>query len=61
MIINSTIKVEWSVEDPVYPYQSAYIYTLDEIKNIDPDILLAAQQAEYDAWLASLKALEQGA
>lgn len=60
-MITSIFKVEWSVEDPVYPYQSIYEFTLDELKLLSEADLLARQQAEYDVWLANLKAIEQGA
>jgi hypothetical protein len=60
MIINNTIRLEWSVSDPVYPYQSTYEYTTDEYAALDMTALKERQEQEYSAWLENLKAMEQG-
>lgn len=60
MNITNTIRLEWSVSDPVYPYQSSYEYTVDEYAVIDMVAIREQQEQEYSAWLENLKAMEQG-
>ena len=60
MNITNTIRLEWSVSDPVYPYQSNYEYTVEEYAVIDMVAVREQQEQEYAAWLENLKAMEQG-
>lgn len=60
MIIKNTIRLEWEVEDPVYPYQGVYTYTEEECAAIDLSALRVQQEQQYSAWLNNLKAIEQG-
>jgi hypothetical protein len=60
MIINNIIRLEWSVYDPVYPYQNAYEYTMEEYAALNMTSLRAQQEQEYTVWLDNLKAMEQG-
>ena len=60
MNITNTVRLEWSVADPVYPYQSMYEYTLEEIKLLDKNTMRQQQEDEYTAWLNALKSVEQG-
>jgi hypothetical protein len=60
MIINNIIRLEWSVYDPVYPYQNAYEYTTEEYAALDMNAVRAQQEQEYSAWLENLRNLEQG-
>ena len=60
MNITNTIHLAWSVSDPVYPYQSLYEYTVEEYAVIDMAAVREQQEQEYAAWLANLKAMEQG-
>jgi hypothetical protein len=58
-IVNKII-LNWSVEDPVYPYQNYIEHTAESFADIDWDLLKEQQEAEYSEWLAALKAREQG-
>ena len=60
MIINNIVRLEWSVSDPVYPYQSVYEYTVEEYAALDMAAVKEQQEQEYAAWLENLKAMEQG-
>lgn len=60
MNITNTIRLEWSIADPVYPYQSSYEYTVEEYAAIDLVAVREQQEQEYATWLESLKAMEQG-
>ena len=60
MNITNTIRLEWSVSDPVYPYQSVYEYTAEEYAALDMAEVKEQQEQEYAAWLENLKAMEQG-
>lgn len=60
MNITNTIRLEWNVSDPVYPYQSNYEYTVEEYAVIDMAAVRGQQEQEYAAWLENLKAMEQG-
>jgi hypothetical protein len=59
MNITNQIVLYWSVEDPVYPYKGGYEFTLDELKAITSEEMLARQNADYETWLADLKQREQ--
>jgi len=60
MNITNTIRLEWSISDPVYPYQGSYEYTVEEYAVIDMIVVREQQEQEYSAWLENLKAMEQG-
>jgi hypothetical protein len=60
MNITNLIRLEWSVSDPVYPYQSSYEYTTEEYAALDMAAVKEQQEQEYAAWLENLKAMEQG-
>ena len=57
-IVNKII-LNWSVEDPVYPYQNSIEHTVDSFAGIDWAAFKEQQEAEYNEWLAALKAREQ--
>jgi len=60
MNITNTVRLEWSVSDPVYPYQGSYEYTVEEYAALDMAAVKEQQEQEYAAWLENLKAMEQG-
>lgn len=60
MNITNTIRLEWGVSDPVYPYQSNYEYTVEEYAVLDMTAVREQQEQEYAAWLENMKAIEQG-
>jgi hypothetical protein len=60
MIINNVIRLDWSVFDPVYPYQNSYEYTTEEYAALDLNAVKEQQEQEYNAWLENLRSMEQG-
>lgn len=59
MNIKNTVRLEWSVEDPVYPYQNSFEYTVEEFQSLDLAAVRAQQESEYMEWLNTFKAIEQ--
>ena len=60
MNITNVVRLDWSVSDPVYPYQGSYEYTPEEYAALDMAAVKEQQEQEYSAWLENLKAMEQG-
>ena len=60
MKITNKVFLNWSVEDPVYPYQNTYEYTVEEFSQLNMDELRSQQELEYSDWLASMQAIERG-
>lgn len=60
MNITNKVFFNWSVEDPVYPYQATSEFTVDEFKQLNMDEVRVQQEAEYSAWLEGMKAAERG-
>jgi hypothetical protein len=60
MNIKNKIVLMWSVEDPVYPYQSNYQYTVEEFNQLNMEELREQQQLEYADWFATMQSMEQG-
>lgn len=60
MKITNKVFLNWSVEDPVYPYQSTYEYTVDEFNQLNMQDLRMQQDLEYADWFAVMKEMEQG-
>ena len=60
MKITNKVFLNWSVEDPVYPYQNTYEYTVEEFSQLNMDELRSQQELEYSDWLAAVQAMEQG-
>ena len=57
--ISTQIVFSFFVEDPVYPYQGGFHYTLEELKATTEEELLARASSFYENWLADLKLREQ--
>lgn len=59
MQIVQKVRLEWKVEDPVYPYQGVYFYSPEEFQQLDFAAVKAQQEADYGAWLEMMRSLEQ--
>jgi hypothetical protein len=60
MNIKNKVLLNWSVEDPVYPYQNTYEYTVEEFAQLNMQELREQQELEYADWFAAMKQMEQG-
>lgn len=60
MNITNKVFLNWSVEDPVYPYQSTYEYTVEEFNQLNMQELREQQELEYSDWFATMQSMEQG-
>ena len=47
MNITNKVFLNWSIEDPVYPYQNTYEYTVEEFNQLDMQELRMQQELEY--------------
>jgi hypothetical protein len=59
MSIVNKIVLQWEKKDPVYSYQIYMVFTPEEFRAVTDDEINERQTAEYDAWLANIKSLEQ--
>ena len=59
MNITNKVFLNWSIEDPVYPYQNTYEYTVEEFNKLDMQELRMQQELEYANWFATMKSMEQ--
>jgi hypothetical protein len=59
MSIVNKVVVQWEKQDPTYSYQGSMEFTPEEFRAITDEEILARQTAEYDAWYANIKSLEQ--
>lgn len=60
MNIINKVFFNWSVEDPTYPYQNTYEYTVEEFNRLDMVELRKQQELEYADWFATMQTMEQG-
>ena len=60
MNITNKVFLNWSVEDPVYPYQNTYEYTVEEFNQLNMQDLRMQQELEYADWFATMQSMEQG-
>lgn len=60
MNITNKVLLNWVVEDPVYPYQSTYEYTVEEFNQLDMQDLRMQQELEYADWFSTMQQMEQG-
>lgn len=59
MNITNKVFLNWSIEDPVYPYQNTYEYTVEEFNQLDMQELRMQQELEYADWFATMQSMEQ--
>lgn len=59
MNITNKVFLNWSIEDPVYPYQNTYEYTVEEFNQLDMQELRMQQELEYANWFATMQSMEQ--
>jgi hypothetical protein len=57
-IINKVV-FQWQVQDPTYSYQGHMEFTMEELRAITDDEILARQTQEYNEWYANIKRLEE--
>lgn len=60
MKITSIVRIEWEVEDPVYPYQGMFEYSLDQLSSLSKEVIQQKQETEYNDWVQNMKSIEQG-
>ena len=59
MSIINKIVVQWERQHAIHSYQSSMEFTLEEFRLTTDDDILARQTAEYDAWYAEIRRIEQ--
>jgi len=59
MNIVNKIVLQWQKQDPTYSYQGSMEFTPEEFRSITDEEILERQTAEYDAWYARIRRIEQ--